>query len=627
METEADRAQMVIDSVPNGILGVNRAGLITLVNHTAAQMFGYEKGELLGQPVEMLLPPVLRGGHPGLRSAFFANPQARAMGGGRDLFAIRKDGSEFPVEIGLNPTTTPSAGEPWVLCSIVDISERKHAEEKNALLAAIVDSSDDAILSKTLDSIITSWNSAAERLFGYSASEVIGRHIGIIIPPFQDDETYILERLRKGERLQHFETIRLHRTGRKVPVSLNVSPVRDARGQVVGASSIVRDISQQQIAVLEREKSELAIADNATRMAAVMNTIVDGLITIDENGVIQSFNSGAERIFGYSQDEMMGQNVKVLMSEPYHSAHDSYLGKYQETGVKSIIGVGREVTAKRKDGTVFPMDLAVGEMILHDRRMYVGILRDITARKRVEDERTTLIATLKQSNQELDDFAYIASHDLKEPLRGLFNNAQFLKEDYAEVVDETGMRRLDRICFLCERMERLIDNLLYFSRLGRQEMAYRNTDLNAVVHDILEQTEGASGQPGLSVQVKERLPVLVCDATRVGEVYRNLIANAIKYNNKPEKLVEIGCLEEYSGQRNVLYVRDNGVGIPLEFKRDVFTIFKRLQPEEDKVRGSGVGLTFAKKIVERHGGQIWLESQPDRGTTFFFTLQEGQPYE
>jgi light-regulated signal transduction histidine kinase (bacteriophytochrome) len=205
----------------------------------------------------------------------------------------------------------------------------------------------------------------------------------------------------------------------------------------------------------------------------------------------------------------------------------------------------------------------------------------------------------------------------------LFNNAQFLREDLDGLVDETAQKRFERIFFLCKRMERLIDDLLYFSQLGRQHLAYRKTDLNVVVRDILEQLESVASQPGVTVSLKEPLPVMVCDATRVGEVFRNLIINAVKYNDKLEKLVEIGYLSEQGSHRNVLYVRDNGIGIPAQFRQEVFTIFKRLLPEDDKVRGSGVGLTFAKKIVERHGGHLWLESEAGQGTTFFFTLKEG----
>jgi two-component system sensor kinase FixL len=479
-------AQIVVDCVPNGLLGIDQAGTITLANTVAGRLFGYETCELLGQPMELLFPRVMGGRDPDLRAAFFANRHAHAMRTCRELLATRKDGSDFAVEIGLNPIH--SDGETWVLCSIVDITERKRAAED--------------------------------------------------------------------------------------------------------------------------------LRDNAARMAAVLNTVVDGLITIDEQGAIKSFNPGAERIFGYTEAETLGQNVKFLMPEPYHGMED---------GLKSILGAAREVAALRKDGSAFPMDLSLGEMVLHDRRMYVGILRDITERKAVENERLNLIASLKQSNQDLDDFAYIASHDLKEPLRGLFNNALFFKEDYAALVDEAGIKRLDRIFFLCRRMERLIDDLLYFSRLGRQEMAYRETDLNGVVNDILEQLESAFANPGVTVRVEPALPRLVCDATCLGEVFRNLITNAIKYNNKADKLIEIGHLPEYGGSKDVIFVRDNGIGIRPEFQRDIFTIFKRLHPEDDAVRGSGVGLTFAKKIVERHGGHIWLESKVDQGTTFFFTIKKRDP--
>jgi light-regulated signal transduction histidine kinase (bacteriophytochrome) len=172
-------------------------------------------------------------------------------------------------------------------------------------------------------------------------------------------------------------------------------------------------------------------------------------------------------------------------------------------------------------------------------------------------------------------------------------------------------------------MDSLIDDLLYFSRLGRQELAYRQTDLNSVVQDILDQSEA---QPGVTVRANERLPSVVCDPARIGEVFRNLIANAIKYNDKEEKLVEIGYGGRDEQSRHVIYVKDNGIGIATEFHTEAFTLFKRLHPEQDHLRGTGVGLTFAKKIVERHGGRIWLESEPGKGTTLFFALPEEQSH-
>ena len=221
---------------------------------------------------------------------------------------------------------------------------------------------------------------------------------------------------------------------------------------------------------------------------------------------------------------------------------------------------------------------------------------------------------LERSNQELDDFAYIASHDLKEPLRGLFNHATFLLEDYKDKIDEDGVRRLTRLGQLCQRMERLINDLMYFSRLGRADLAVQETDPNAVIVEIQQMMETVLSERHARIVVPCVLPQIVCDKTRVTEVFRNLITNAVKYNDKAERLVEIGFLEsvdtDVGAERNVFYVRDNGVGIDREFYREIFRIFKQLQNASDGPEtGTGVGLTFVKKIVERHGGRIWLESE------------------
>ena len=239
------------------------------------------------------------------------------------------------------------------------------------------------------------------------------------------------------------------------------------------------------------------------------------------------------------------------------------------------------------------------------------------------------MAELERSNQELDDFAYIASHDLKEPLRGLFNHASFLLEDYKDKLDEDGARRLHRLAHLSQRMERLVNDLLYFSRLGRTELAVQETDLNAVIVEIRQMMEAVLSERHARIAVPHPLPHMICDRPRVTEVFRNLITNAVKYNDKAKRLVEIGFLEtvntENGPERNVFYVKDNGVGIEREFHQEVFRMFKRLQNSSDaQEQGTGVGLTFVKKIVERHKGRIWLESEPGKGTVFYFNLNREQ---
>jgi signal transduction histidine kinase len=253
--------------------------------------------------------------------------------------------------------------------------------------------------------------------------------------------------------------------------------------------------------------------------------------------------------------------------------------------------------------------------------------REATERKRQDAELARHVAALERSNQELDDFAYIASHDLKEPLRGLSNNAKILRDDYADKLDQDGVNRLLRLGYLSQRMEQLVNDLLYFSRLGRQDLAIQPTDLNAVIRDIEMMSETTLTERNVTIVIPRPLPPISCDTTRITEVFRNLISNAAKYNDNGMKRIEIGrlaTLETTHGTENdVFYVRDNGIGIAAEFHEDIFRIFKRLNAEDDDKKGTGVGLTFVRKIIERHGGRIWLNSVPGEGTTFYFTIGKG----
>lgn len=352
----------------------------------------------------------------------------------------------------------------------------------------------------------------------------------------------------------------------------------------------------------------------------ILDTMLDALIVIDARGRIHGFNPAATRIFGYAPEEVIGRNISMLMPEPFRSAHDGYLANYAATGARKIIGVGREVRGRRRNGETFPMELGVNQMRINGQTAFVGTIRDIGERKASEESVRRTMEALRKSNRELDEFAYIASHDLKEPLRGLSNNAVFLKDDHGAHLDADGIRRLDRISFLAGRMEQLVNDLLYFSRLGRQDLAVQPTDLNAVVADIAAMVEAMPHDAPVRIEVEGPLPTIVCDRPRVTELFRNLVGNAIKYNDKPEKRIVIGCETTEDG-RALLRVADNGIGIEPRFHEEVFRIFKRLNTEDDAVKGTGVGLTFVRKIVERHGGTIRLESEPGAGTTFLFTLE------
>jgi PAS domain S-box-containing protein len=384
------------------------------------------------------------------------------------------------------------------------------AEDVDArtLLACIVQSSDDAIISETLDGFITSWNNAAERIFGYSAREAVGKNIAIIELAGQNGKDDDLEQISRGQRIDHYRTLRRHKDGTYIDIWLTVSAIRDPRGEVMGASLVARDITD-----VKRAENEL-----------------------------------------------------------------------------------RQLTE--------------------------------TLRQRN--------AELLQSNQELDSFAYIASHDLKEPLRGIHNYATFLLEDYGQLLETDGRNKLETLKVLAERMYSLIDSLLEFSRVGRVNLAIKKTDLNVVLDDVLQSLKILIDEQDVRIKVVRPLPKIECDHVRIGEVFRNLVTNAIKYNDKPDKWIEIawrtspalrtGADEDpVRADRSVpivFTVRDNGIGIHDRHFESIFRIFKRLHGRDKFGGGTGVGLTIVKKIVERHGGRIWVESSPGEGTTFSFILGE-----
>jgi len=237
------------------------------------------------------------------------------------------------------------------------------------------------------------------------------------------------------------------------------------------------------------------------------------------------------------------------------------------------------------------------------------------------DELAQLNIELERSNQELDAFAYIASHDLKEPLRGIHNYSNFLMEDYGEIIDAPGKEKLLTLIRLTQRMEDLIDSLLHFSRLGRVDLSMQDTDLNEIVHRILDMLSGRIEETGVEIRILQLLPVVYCDRIQIGEVFSNLIANSIKYNDKANKWIEIGYIDN-PPLPPTFYVRDNGIGIREKHFETIFRIFKRLHSPSKYGGGTGAGLTIAKKIVERHGGKIWVESTYGEGSTFYFTLQD-----
>jgi PAS domain S-box-containing protein len=410
-----------------------------------------------------------------------------------------------------------------------------------------------------------------------------------------------------------------------MPSEDNVLAAPNREHDEIGKLAVVLHAFQR--TVEDVKKTSAALAHSQTHLRAVVDYAVDGLFTIDSTGIVKSFNPACERLFGYAASEVIGRNIASLMPESAHWDMTAHLPRGHGTDEPPVDAAPQERIGKHKNGSTFPMELSVSAFTLENGVHYSAIVRDISLRKEAEEELFRYTHALERSNKELDDFAYIASHDLKEPLRGIHNHSRFLLEDNEGKLDKESVGRLNRLTYLSQRMEKLVNDLLYFSRLGRQELAVQATDLNAIIRDIEGTLEMFLTERGARIVIPKDLPVIVCDKPRVAELFRNLITNGVKYNDKADKIIEIGHVPskrtpEGAEAANVFFVRDNGLGIGREFHEEIFRIFKRLQNTPEAEEGTGVGLTFVKKIVERHGGKIWLESEPGSGTTFYFTLEE-----
>ena len=286
--------------------------------------------------------------------------------------------------------------------------------------AAIVESADLALITEALDGTITSWNPAAERMFGFSAVEAVGKPISILAPPGREDEVLgLVARIEAGERIDHIEAERRRKDGSLIQVQLNISPIRDGKGRIVGVSKMSRDLTAG-----ARARAE--IQEREAHLHSILETVPDAMIVIDERGIVQLFSAAAERLFGYGSDEVCGQNVKLLMPSPDRENHDGYIERYRATGERHIIGIVRVVAGRRKDGSSFPMELSVGEANRNGHRLFTGFVRDLTERQSAERRIQELQSQLSHISRitEMGQMASGLAHELNQPLTAVANYLQ-----------------------------------------------------------------------------------------------------------------------------------------------------------------------------------------------------------
>lgn len=429
-----------------------------------------------------------------------------------------------------------------VVITFVDITEpRRAADTTVRRLAAIVEGSADAIFSKDLDGTIRTWNQAAERLYGYTPEEAVGQSVEMLVPGDRVAEWFrIMALLRSGECIEGLETERLRKDGQRIPVRVTVSPVRDRTGKVVSASTIARDVSEP-----KRARQELR--DNQDRLQAILDAAVDAILTLDEHGIIRSVNAATERMFGYAADELIGHNVKVLMPPPYADEHDGYLERYRRTGQKHIIGIGREVQGRRKDGSTFPVDLAVSEIADQGQHRFTGILRDLSARKELEQE-VLEVATLEQQRigQELHDTS-------AQELTAL----QLLAESVLPALKEKSPAEARIVSKMAEGLRRVLGQVRAVSR-GLIRVEVDAEGLMAALAELAAQTTELHG---IRCTFDCKDPVPLADnhiATQLYSIAREGVSNALEHAQAHNILISLAGDDQWV----TLRVQDDGVGLP-----------------------------------------------------------------
>lgn len=354
--------------------------------------------------------------------------------------------------------------------------------------------------------------------------------------------------------------------------------------------------------------------DAYNRISSAINLAVDGLITVSDTGFIQSINPVACEIFATPEQIAVGEPIANFI--PAISKHIQ--ADKLETGLLMLTGVA----STRRE---IPVEVSISEIAASDGVFYWVVLRDVTERTLQQKMLQDALGSLRKSNGELNDFAYIASHDLKEPLRGIQIHAQSVLKNIPAGLDSESQRKLGRVNELALRMQKLVTDLLEFSRLNRIESTGQTTDANAAVDETLDNLHSTIQSANAVIELRDELPLVRGESVHVGSIFQNLIVNALKYNDAKIPHISIGLLplRENEGiiHRNVFYVADNGIGIHTDFHAEVFKIFRRLNNELAYGYGTGAGLTFVRKIIDRYGGTIWLESVPGEGATFYFTLQ------
>ncbi len=610
LRDQEEKYRLLIDGVQDyAIFTLDPHGMVASWNAGAERIKGYRADEIIGQNFSRFyLQSDIDQGKPK------AELQIAGAAGRSEVehWRVRKDGSRFWANVVLTAARNSSGSLLGFSEISRDISERKETEAK---YRGLLEAAPDAMVVVNQDGEIVLLNVQAEKQFAYHRDELVGQKVKNIIP-----EGFAERLISDGARsaaealAQQIGTgIELYgrrKDGSEFPIEIMLSPLESTEGILVTAA--IRDISV-------RKAGEEHLAQMEGRYRGLLEAAPDAMVVVNQGTEIVLLNVQAENQFGYRRDELLGQKVKNIIPEGFAERLIADGTRSAAEALAQQIGTGIELVGRRKDGSEFPLEIMLSPLESPEGILVTAAIRDITVRKDAETHLVKTVGELKRSNDELQQFAYVASHDLQEPLRMVASYTQLLAKRYKGRLDSEADEFIAYAVDGSNRMQGLIRDLLAYSRAGTNGKALRDVSSEKALKEALSNLRVTIQESGALV-THDSLPTITSDDTQLVQVFQNLVGNAIKYRSSEVPQVHVSATKN-GGKEWIFSVRDNGLGIDPQYFGRIFVLFQRLHGREE-YKGTGIGLTICKKIVERLGGKIWVESQPEKGSTFHFALPE-----